>query len=48
MIRLAAQELLDTVELPVGQPEGTVKRLFRDRSQVIQSSAAPGDPALDG
>ena len=42
MVRLAAQQLLDTVELPVGQPEGTVQRLFRDRSQVVQSSAASG------
>jgi hypothetical protein len=24
VVRLAAQELLDTVELPVGQPEGAV------------------------
>ena len=48
MVRLAAQELLDTVELPVGQPEGTVKRLFRDRRQVVQSSADFGDPVLDG
>ena len=42
MVRLASQELLDTVELPVGQPEGTVQRLFRDRGQVVQSSAACG------
>ena len=42
MVRLAAQQLLDTVELPVGQPEGAVKRLFRDRRQVVQSSAASG------
>ena len=42
MVRLAAQQLLDTVELPVGQPEGAVKRLFRDRRQVVQSSAGSG------
>ena len=41
MVRLAAQELLDTVELPVGQPEGAVQWLFRDRSQVLESSATP-------
>jgi hypothetical protein len=42
MVRLPAQKLLDTVELPVGQPEGTVQRLFRDRRQVVQSNAASG------
>jgi hypothetical protein len=42
MVRLPAKELLDTVELPVGQPEGTVQRLFRDRRQVVQSSADLG------
>jgi hypothetical protein len=42
VVRLPAEELLDTVELAVGQPEGTVQRLFRDRSQVVQSSAASG------
>ncbi len=41
MVRLPAQELLDTVELAVGQPEGTVKRLFRDRRQVLESSHTP-------
>jgi hypothetical protein len=38
VVRLAAQELLDSVELPVGEPEGAMERLFRDGRQVIESS----------
>jgi hypothetical protein len=38
VVRLAAEQLLDTVELPVGQPEGTMERLFGDPRQVLQSS----------
>jgi hypothetical protein len=41
VVRLAAEQLADTVELPVGQPEGAVERLFRDRRQVPQSSVRP-------
>jgi hypothetical protein len=33
MIRVAAEQLLDTGELPVRQAEGAVERLFRDRRQ---------------
>jgi hypothetical protein len=33
MVRVAAQQLLDSVELPVGQPEGPVERLFGDGRQ---------------
>jgi hypothetical protein len=40
MVRLALEQLLDTVEFPVGQPEGTVERLFRDRRQRVESSLA--------
>jgi hypothetical protein len=32
VVRIPSEELLDTVELPVGQTEGAVER-FRDRAQ---------------
>jgi hypothetical protein len=38
VVRLAAQELLDSVRLPVGETEGLMERLFRDLRQVLQSS----------
>jgi hypothetical protein len=41
VVRLPAEQLADTFELPVGQPEGAVQRLFRDRRQVPQSSVRP-------
>jgi hypothetical protein len=41
-VRLAPEELPDTVELPVGQPEGAVERLFRDTRQVAESSRGRG------
>jgi hypothetical protein len=41
VVRLAAEQLADTVELPVGQPECAVQRLFSDRRQVPQSSVRP-------
>jgi hypothetical protein len=37
VVRFALEQLLDTVELPVGQAEGAMERLFRDRGQVLQS-----------
>ena len=42
MVRVAAQELLDPVRLPVGEPEGAVERLIGDLAQVIQSSRGSG------
>jgi hypothetical protein len=33
VVRLAAEQLADTVELPVGQAEGGMKRLLGDRGQ---------------
>ena len=42
VIRLALQQLLDTVELPVGEAEGAVKRLFCDPRQVFESSGVAG------
>ena len=36
VIRLALHQLLDTVELPVGEAEGAVERLFCDPRQVIR------------
>jgi hypothetical protein len=41
VVRLALEQPADTVELPVRQAEGAVERLFRDRSQVPQSSPCP-------
>jgi hypothetical protein len=38
MVRLAAQELLDSIRFPVGETERAVQRLFRDLAQVIQSN----------
>jgi drug/metabolite transporter (DMT)-like permease len=44
MVRLATEELPDPRGLAVGEPEGAVKRLFRDLRQVIQSIRRPGWP----
>ena len=38
VVRLALEQLLDTVELPVRQAEGTVERLFGDPRQGSESS----------
>jgi hypothetical protein len=43
MVRVAAQELPDSIRFPVGQTEHTVQRLgVRDLRQVIQSSRGTG------
>ena len=42
MVRLALHQLPDTVELPVGQPEGAVERLFGDPRQGFESSDGAG------
>ncbi len=42
VVRLALHQLLDTVELPVGEAEGAMERLFGDPRQVIQSSRVVG------
>jgi hypothetical protein len=38
VVRLAAEQLVDAAQLPVGQPEGAVERLFRDGRQGPESS----------
>jgi hypothetical protein len=38
VVRLALEQLLDSVELPVGQTEGSMERLFCDPRQGIESS----------
>jgi hypothetical protein len=38
VVRLAREQLLDTVELPVGQTEGAMERLFGDPRQGSESS----------
>jgi hypothetical protein len=43
VVRLAREQRDDTVELPVGEAEGAVQRLFRDRAQkIIVASASVG------
>ena len=42
MIRLAFEQVADSVELPVGEPEGAMEQLFRDPRQMLQSSGVPG------
>jgi hypothetical protein len=42
VVRLAPEQVLDTVEFPVGQPEGAVERLFGDPRQGFESSDGPG------
>jgi hypothetical protein len=44
VVRLALDQLLDALQLPVGQPEGTVERLFRDSRQSYRSLAPDSDP----
>ena len=46
MVRLAAQQLLDSVELPVGQSEGLVKRLFGDGRQMFESNRETRQPPM--
>jgi hypothetical protein len=38
VVRLALEQLLDTVEFPVGQAEGAVERLFCNPRQESESS----------
>jgi len=42
MIRLPAEQVADSVELAVRQPEGAMKRLFRYRRQIVESSLLTG------
>ena len=42
VVRLALEQLLDTVEFPVGQAEGAVERLFGDPRQEFESNDGPG------
>ena len=37
VVRVAAEELPDSIRLPVGETEGPMERLFRDLRQAIQS-----------
>jgi hypothetical protein len=41
VVRLAPEQLADTVELPIGQAEGAVERLFCDPRQEYESSERP-------
>jgi hypothetical protein len=42
MVRLAAEQLADSVELPIGEAEGAMERLFCDPRQESESSEEPG------
>jgi hypothetical protein len=42
VVRLAAEQIADTVELPVREAEGAVEGLFDDRSQRVESSDGSG------
>jgi hypothetical protein len=33
MVRLASEQPADSIELPIGEPEGAVERLFRNQRQ---------------
>jgi len=41
-VRVATEQLLDSLELPVGEAEGAMERLFRDERQVEESSPGSG------
>jgi hypothetical protein len=45
MVRVAAHQLADTVELPVGQTERAVER-FRDLAQMVIVPGKGDGPAL--
>jgi hypothetical protein len=38
VVRFPTEQRLDALVFPVGQPEGAVERLFRDRRQGFESS----------
>jgi len=44
VVRVAAQELPDSIRFAVGQPEGAMERLFCDFRQVVQSIRGSGAP----
>jgi hypothetical protein len=44
VVRVALQQQPDTVELPVGETERPVERLFLDRAQVPESNGGAGRP----
>ena len=39
VVRVPPQQLRDTGQLPIGQSEGTMERLFRDRRQVPDTNS---------
>ena len=45
LVRLALQQFLDTGELPVGEAEGAMERLFGDRGQSCSLARGPDAPA---
>jgi hypothetical protein len=47
MVRVSAEQLPDTLRLPVGETEGAVERLGGDLRQVIQCNRALGGISRD-
>ena len=45
-VRVAAEQPPDSLELPVGEPEGAVERLFGDERQMEESSPGSGRQIL--
>jgi hypothetical protein len=45
VVRVAAQKLPNSVELPVGETERAVERLFRDRAQRQECRRETGQPS---
>ena len=46
MVRVAAEQFADSVELPVREAERAVERLFCDPRQVLESSCGSGRAAF--
>jgi hypothetical protein len=47
VVRLAAQQLPDAIELCVGETQGAVERLFGDRAQGASLAPARDGPRID-
>jgi hypothetical protein len=48
MVRLAVEQVANTFELPVGQAEGSMERLFGDARQTVESRSAIGNLVFSG
>jgi len=48
VVRFASQELADPLQLPIGEPERSMKGLFDDRRQRGDSSGSTGRAIIAG